>query len=42
MLRDVAKVAVQRIKAQPQPTETPPSLVDERRPPPAAGGEEEE
>jgi HEAT repeat protein len=42
MLRDVAKVAVRRIKAKPLPTETPPSLVDERRPPPPPSGEEEE
>ena len=41
MLRDVAKVAIQRIKARPEPTETPPSLVDEKRPPPAAGEGEE-
>ena len=36
-LRDVAKVAVQRIRARPVPTEVPPSLVDDRRPP-APGG----
>jgi len=41
MLRDVAKVAIQRIKARPRPTETPPSLVDERQQQRAAPEEEE-
>jgi HEAT repeat protein len=38
-LRDVAKVAVRRIKAQPRPTEVPPSLAGDRRGP--GPGEEE-
>jgi len=39
-LRNVAKVAIQRIKAKPEPTEVPPSLRDERRPAAATGEEE--
>jgi HEAT repeat protein len=32
-LRDVAKVAIQRIRSQPQPTEVPPALAGDRRGP---------
>jgi HEAT repeat protein len=39
-LRDVAKVAIQRIKARPVPTETPAALRDDRRPAPPPEGEE--
>jgi HEAT repeat protein len=36
-LNPVAKAAIQRIEAQPEPTETPPALIDPRRGPPPEG-----